>query len=97
MVFIATGGASYDFYGVHRPGSNLFAQSVVALDAKTGKRKWHFQLIHHDLWDWDLTSPPNLVTITKNGKKIDAVVQLNKSGFIFVLDRVTGKSLFPIK
>lgn len=97
MVFIATGGASYDFYGVDRPGSNLFAQSVVALDAKTGKRKWHFQLIHHDLWDWDLTSPPNLITITKNGKKIDAVVQLSKSGFVFVLDRVTGKSLFPIK
>ncbi len=97
MVFIATGGASYDFYGVDRPGSNLFAQSVVALDAKTGKRKWHFQTIHHDLWDWDLTSPPNLVTITKNGKKIDAVVQLSKSGFVFVLDRVTGKSLFPIK
>lgn len=97
MVFIATGGASYDFYGVDRAGSNLFAQSVVALDAKTGKRKWHFQLIHHDLWDWDLTSPPNLITITKNGKKIDAVVQLSKSGFVFVLDRVTGKSLFPIK
>ncbi|GAB2971332.1 hypothetical protein GCM10027049_01080 [Mucilaginibacter puniceus] len=96
MVFIATGGISYDFYGVDRPGSNLFANSVVALDAKTGKRKWHFQTVHHDLWDWDLPSPPNLVTITKNGKKIDAVVQLTKSGFVFVLDRVTGKSLFPI-
>jgi len=97
MVFIATGGISYDFYGVDRPGKNLFADCVVALDAKTGKRKWHFQTIHHDLWDWDLTSPPNLITITKNGKKIDAVAQLSKSGFIFVLDRVTGKSLFPIK
>jgi quinoprotein glucose dehydrogenase len=96
MVFIATGGTSYDFYGVDRPGSNLFANSVVALDARTGKRKWHFQTVHHDLWDWDLPSPPNLVTITKNGKKIDAVVQLTKSGFTFVLDRVTGKSLFPI-
>ena len=97
MVFIATGGISYDFYGADRPGTNLFADCVVALDAKTGKRKWHFQTIHHDLWDWDLTSPPNLITITKNGKKIDAVAQLSKSGFIFVLDRVTGKSLFPIK
>ncbi len=97
MVFIATGGTSYDFYGVDRPGSNLFADCVVALDARTGKRKWHFQTIHHDLWDWDLTSPPNLITITKNGRKIDAVAQLSKSGFIFVLDRVTGKSLFPIK
>jgi quinoprotein glucose dehydrogenase len=97
MVFIATGGTSYDFYGVDRPGNNLFADCVVALDAKTGKHIWHFQTIHHDLWDWDLTSPPNLVTITKNGVKRDAVVQLSKSGFIFVLDRVTGKSLFPIK
>jgi quinoprotein glucose dehydrogenase len=70
---------------------------VVALNAKTGKHIWHFQTIHHDLWDWDLSSPPNLVTITKNGVKRDAVVQLSKSGFTFVLDRVTGKSLFPIK
>jgi quinoprotein glucose dehydrogenase len=97
MVFIATGGTSYDFYGVDRPGDNLFADCVVALNAKTGKYIWHFQTIHHDLWDWDLTSPPNLVTITKNGVKRDAVVQLSKSGFVFVLDRVTGKSLFPIK
>jgi quinoprotein glucose dehydrogenase len=97
MVFIATGGTSYDFYGVDRPGNNLFADCVVALNAKTGKHIWHFQTIHHDLWDWDLSSPPNLVTITKNGVKRDAVVQLSKSGFTFVLDRVTGKSLFPIK
>lgn len=97
MVFIATGGTSYDFYGADRPGDNLFADCVVALNAKTGKYIWHFQTIHHDLWDWDLTSPPNLVTITKNGVKRDAVVQLTKSGFVFVLDRVTGKSLFPVK
>ncbi|HEY0244548.1 MAG TPA: PQQ-binding-like beta-propeller repeat protein, partial [Mucilaginibacter sp.] len=96
MVFLALGGASYDFYGVYRTGSDLFADCVVALDAKTGKHIWHFQTIHHDLWDYDLPAPPSLITITKKGRKIDAVAQVTKTGFLFVLDRKTGKSLFPI-
>ena len=93
MVFLPIGSASYDFYGGDRPGNNLFANSVVALDARTGKRVWHYQLIHHDLWDYDLPAMPMLVTI--DGK--DAVVQVTKSAFVFVFDRATGKPVFPIE
>ena len=97
MVFLATGSPSYDFYGADRAGKNLFGNCVIALDAKTGKHIWHFQTIHHDLWDYDLPAPPNLVTIVKDGKKTDAVAQTSKVGFLYVLNRETGESLFPIE
>ena len=97
MVFLATGSPSYDFYGADRPGKNLFGNCVVALDAKTGKLIWYFQTIHHDLWDYDLPAPPNLVTIERGGKKIDAVAQTSKVGFLYVLDRITGEPLFPVE
>lgn len=97
IVFLATGSPSYDYYGAGRIGQNLFGNSVVALDAATGKLIWYFQTVHHDLWDYDLPAPPNLVTITRNGKKIDAVAQVSKTGFVYVLDRETGKPVFPIE
>ncbi|GGM80062.1 quinoprotein glucose dehydrogenase [Dyadobacter beijingensis] len=97
IVYIPTGSAAYDFYGGNRPGSNLFANCLLALDAATGKRLWHYQLVHHDIWDRDPPCPPNLVTVTHKGKRVDAVVQVTKQGYVFVLDRATGKPLFPIK
>jgi quinoprotein glucose dehydrogenase len=97
MVFAATGSASFDFYGVTRHGDNLFADSVLALDARTGKRVWHFQGLQHDLWDWDFPAAPNLVTVTRNEKKVDAVAQITKYGYVYVLDRMTGAPLFPVK
>jgi quinoprotein glucose dehydrogenase len=97
MVFAATGSAAFDFYGANRTGDNLFANSVIALDARTGKRIWHFQTVKHDLWDMDLPSPPALVTVRRNGKPVDAVAQITKTGFVFLFDRKTGKPLFPIE
>ena len=97
MVFAATGSASFDFYGVTRHGDNLFANCVLALDARTGRRVWHFQALKHDIWDWDFPAPPTLVTVTHNGRRIDAVAQVTKFGDTFVLDRRTGESLFPIQ
>ncbi|WP_071781081.1 PQQ-binding-like beta-propeller repeat protein [Adhaeribacter aquaticus] len=97
LVFLALGSPSYDFYGADRKGQNLYGNCIVALDAKTGKPKWHFQTIHHDLWDYDLPAPPNLVTVERDGKKIDAVAQTSKVGFLYVLNRETGESLFPIE
>lgn len=97
IVYVPTGSAAADFYGANRKGSNLFANSLLALDARTGKRLWHFQAVHHDIWDRDFPAPPNLLTVTQNGKKIDAVAQVTKSGHVFVFDRVTGKPLFPIR
>lgn len=97
IIYVPTGSAGYDFYGSKRKGQNLFANCLIALNAKTGKRLWHFQFTHHDLWDRDLPAPPNLITVTKNGKKVDAVAQVTKQGYVFVFDRVTGKPLFPIK
>jgi quinoprotein glucose dehydrogenase len=97
MVFLATGSPTYDFYGADRKGENLFGNCIIALDAKTGKYIWHFQTVHHDLWDYDLPAPPNLVTIIKDGKEIDAVAQASKIGFLYVLDRETGKPLFPVE
>lgn len=96
IVFVPTGSASFDFYGGKRTGNNLYADCLLALDAATGKLKWYFQQIHHDVWDRDLPTPPALITVTHNGKKIDAVAQPAKSGFLWVLDRETGKSLFPV-
>jgi quinoprotein glucose dehydrogenase len=97
MVFAATGSASFDFYGANRIGDDLFADCVLALDARTGRRIWHFQGLHHDLWDLDFPAAPNLVTVTRDGKKVDAVAQVTKTGFVFVLDRKTGAPLFPIE
>ncbi len=97
LVYLPVSTPSNDFYGGTRPGNNLFGESLVCLDAATGERKWHFQIVHHGLWDYDLASPPALVTITVEGKKIDAVVQLTKQGFAFVFDRVTGKQVWPVE
>ena len=97
IVFVPTGSASYDFYGGNRKGANLFANCLLALDATTGKRIWHFQTVHHDIWDRDLPSPPNLLTVTHNGIKVDAVAQITKSGLVFLFDRQTGKPLFEIE
>ncbi|MCF2516796.1 pyrroloquinoline quinone-dependent dehydrogenase [Dyadobacter sp. CY351] len=97
IVYIPTGSAAFDFWGGNRPGDNLFANCLIALDAATGRRLWHYQLVHHDIWDRDPPCPPNLVTLNINGKQVDAVVQITKQGYIFVFDRVTGKPLFPIK
>jgi quinoprotein glucose dehydrogenase len=97
IVFVPTGSAAFDFYGANRIGDDLFADSLIALKAETGKRIWHFQEVHHDIWDRDLPSPPSLVTLERNGKKIDAVAQTTKSGYVYVFDRETGKPLFPIE
>ena len=97
MAFLPVGSPTYDYYGADRIGSNLFGNSLVALDARTGKRIWHYQTIHHDLWDYDLASAPQLITVNRNGKKIDAVAVATKHGFVFVFDRVSGESLFPIE
>jgi len=97
MVFAATGSASFDFYGANRLGDNLFANTVLALDARTGKRIWHFQGIRHDLWDLDFPAPPTLVSVRRGEKKVDAVAQVTKTGWVFVLDRRTGTPLFPVE
>lgn len=97
LVFAGTGSASYDHFGGNRPGQNLFANCVLALRADTGERVWHFQTVHHDLWDYDIPCPPNLVTVERNGHRIDAVAQVTKTGNLFVFDRDTGEPLFPIE
>jgi quinoprotein glucose dehydrogenase len=97
IVYVPTGSAVYDFYGGDRLGNDLFADSLIALDAATGKRIWHFQGVHHDLWDRDFPAPPALVTVNQGGKRVDAIAQTTKSGLLYVFDRTTGKSLFPIK
>lgn len=96
IVFAPIGSASYDFYGGKRTGQNLYANSVLALDAATGKRIWHFQTVHHDIWDRDLPTAPVLVNIQKDGKEIEAIAQVTKSGFVFLLDRNTGTPVYPI-
>jgi quinoprotein glucose dehydrogenase len=97
LLFLPVSTPSNDFYGGARPGRNLFAESLVCLDAATGARKWHFQIVHHGLWDYDPASAPNLVTITVGGRRVDAVAQLTKQGFVFVFDRVTGRAVWPIE
>ena len=97
LVFVPTGSAVSDFYGFDRQGDNLYADCLLALDAATGKLVWHFQGVHHDIWDRDFPAPPALVTVMHDGKRIDAVAQATKQGFVFVFDRVTGKPLFPIE
>jgi quinoprotein glucose dehydrogenase len=96
-VYVPLEAPTGDFYGGHRPGNNLFSQSLVCLDARNGKKVWHYQLIHHDIWDYDLPAPPVLADITVDGKAIKAVVQLTKQAFAFVFDRVTGEPVWPIE
>lgn len=97
LAFVPTGSATYDYYGADRAGDNLYANSLLALDARTGERRWHRQLVRHDLWDRDLPAPPNLVTIRRNGQEIPAVAQVTKTGDTFVFHRETGESLFPLR
>jgi glucose dehydrogenase len=96
IVYAPTGSSVFDFYGADRVGDDLYANTLLALDAETGKRIWHFQGVHHDIWDRDFPSPPTLVTLVRNGEHIDALAQTTKQGYIYVFDRVTGKPLFPI-
>ena len=96
LVFVPTGSASPDFFGGERPGSNRWANSVVALDGATGKLIWGYQLVHHDLWDYDVASQPSLVDLVHDGKHVDAVIQATKTGFLYTFDRATGQPLFPI-
>ena len=97
LVFVPTGSASPDHWGGFRPGDNLYANSLVALRASTGERVWHFQMVHHDLWDYDLPAPPALVTVRRDGRDVPAVAQATKMGYIFILDRETGEPLFPVE
>lgn len=97
IVYMGTGAPSVDFYGGEREGANLFANCVLALEAKTGELKWYYQVVHHDLWDLDLSSPPNLTTVEHMGQQVDVVVQVTKDGLVYVLNRDTGESLFPVE
>jgi quinoprotein glucose dehydrogenase len=97
LVFVPTGSAAYDFYGANRTGDNLYANSLLALKADTGERVWHFQTVHHDVWDRDLPAPPALVTVTRDGHPVDAVAQVTKSGFVYLFERAGGAPLFPIE
>lgn len=97
IVFVPTGSSASDFYGADRLGDNLFANSLVALKAETGERIWHFQAVKHDIWDRDFPSPPTLVTVQRDGRKIDAVAQTSKQGWLYLFDRANGKPLFPME
>jgi quinoprotein glucose dehydrogenase len=95
IVFVPTASPKYNFYGANRTGANLFGDSLLALDARTGRRLWHFQMVHHDIWDYDNATAPKLLTVNHDGKKMDLVVQVNKEGFVWVFERDTGKPLWP--
>ena len=97
ILFVPLASADYNFYGVNRGGDNLYANSLVALDARTGRRLWHFQTVHHDLWDYDLPQAPKLLTLNRNGKRVDAVAIATKTGYIFTFERRTGRPVFPIE
>jgi len=97
LIFLPVGSASYDFYGADRKGMDLFANSLVALDAATGKLRWYFQMVHHDIWDYDMPAQPVLITVRRDGRDIPAVAQVTKMGFVFILDRLAGKPLFPVE
>ncbi len=97
LVFLPVSSAGPDYYGGDRLGENLFSDSVVALDSETGRRVWHFQTVHHDLWDYDLAAPPNLVRVRRGGMDVDAVAEATKAGFLFLLERETGKAMFPVE
>jgi quinoprotein glucose dehydrogenase len=96
IAYLPVGSPTYDYYGADRIGMNLFSDCLLALDARTGKRLWHFQMVHHDLWDYDPTAAPQLLTVRKGGKTIDAVAQATKQGFVYVFDRVSGAPVWPI-
>ena len=97
IVYVPTGSAAADFYGADRLGDDLFANALIALNAQTGQRIWHFQSVRHDVWDRDFPSPPSLVTVTRDGRAIDAIAQTTKSGYVYLFDRATGQPLFPIE
>jgi quinoprotein glucose dehydrogenase len=97
IVFVPTGSAAFDFYGADRVGDDLFANSMIALNANTGQRVWHFQAVRHDIWDRDFPSAPVLITVQHNGKDVDAVAQTTKQGFVYLFDRITGEPLLPIE
>ncbi len=97
IAYFPVSSAKYELYGGDRPGNNLFADSLLALDARTGKYLWHFQTVHHDIWDYDPTAAPQLVTVKHEGKTVDVVAMASKNGFLYVFDRVTGKPLWPIE
>ena len=97
IVYIPTGSPKYNFYGGHRKGANLFGDCLIALDVRTGKRLWHFQTVHHDIWDLDNNSAPQLTTIRQNGRNIDVVAMASKTGYLYVFDRVTGRPIWPIE
>jgi len=97
IAYFPTGSPTYDYYGADRPGANLFANCLIALDARTGKRLWHFQMVHHDLWDFDGNAAPQLTTIRKDGKSIDVVAMAGKTGFLYVFERATGAPVWPIE
>ena len=97
IVYFPTGSPTFDFYGGDRIGANLFGNCLLALDARTGKRLWHQQLVHHDLWDYDLAAAPKLLTVRHDGRTVDIVAQASKTGMLYVFDRVTGAPLWPIE
>ena len=97
ILYAPTASAKYNFYGVDRLGTNLYADSLLALDARTGKRLWHFQMVHHDIWDYDNATAPKLLTVRHDGKQVDIVAQMGKQGFVWVFDRVSGKPIWPIE
>ena len=97
IVYIPTGSPKYNFYGANRTGANLFGDCLLALDARTGKRLWHFQMVHHDIWDYDNATAPKLLTVRHHGRTVDIVAQAGKTGFLYVFDRVTGEPLWPIE
>ncbi|MEO7798503.1 MAG: pyrroloquinoline quinone-dependent dehydrogenase [Opitutaceae bacterium] len=97
LVFVGTGSPGFDFHGGDRKGDNLFANCVIALDGRTGRRVWHYQIVHHDIWDYDLPAPPNLLTVMRDGAPVDAVAQITKQGFVFLFERTTGRPLFAIE
>ncbi len=95
-IYMPVGGPSPNYYGGDRPGANLFGNSIVAVDAETGKYKWHFQTIHHDLWDWDMPPPPVLFDVMKDGKTIPALAETGKNGFMYILNRETGEPIHGV-
>ncbi len=97
IVYVPTGSPKYNFYGANRKGSNLFGDCLLALDARTGKRLWHFQMVHHDIWDYDNATAPKLLTVQHNGRAVEVVAEVTKQGFVYVFDRVTGEPLWPIE
>ena len=97
IVYVPTGSGKFNFFGGYRRGDNLFSDSLIALDARTGTRRWHFQTVHHDIWDLDNNSAPQLTTITHGGRKVDVVAMASKTGYLYVFDRVSGKPIWPIE